>query len=275
MPTYGNFKLLQVLSYGKGELLEDANRVGLARKLSHTVEASFHLEQMKMGPKPSEWLVWLAKTPVYLCKTAVNFMKYSLLVPNSFEFLGKKYKYFYHPYNVTWDNERCIEVPIALDMVTSAKGKAVLEVGNVLSHYCRTSHEILDKYEVGKGVINEDIVGFSPAKKYDAIVSISTLEHVGYDEVPKEPKKIIAAFHSLEEICSRNGKILVTIPLGYNPAADLAVLENRLPMWKWAFIKRINSLDWAEVGVDEAKKSKFGAPFPAANCMAIGIRVMG
>jgi hypothetical protein len=38
---------------------------------------------------------------------------------------------------------------------------------------------VLDKYEQAPGVINEDVVSFSPPQKYDLIVSVSTLEHVG------------------------------------------------------------------------------------------------
>jgi hypothetical protein len=43
-------------------------------------------------------------------------------------------------------------------------GRNVLEVGNVLSHYFPVHHDVLDKYEKAKGVINEDVVEFSPAK---------------------------------------------------------------------------------------------------------------
>jgi hypothetical protein len=109
----------------------------------------------------------------------------------TFIFNGKTYYYFVHKYNTTWKNERAVEVPIIWDIVREhyRQGKRVLEVGNVLSHYFRIFHDVLDKYEVAEGVINQDVVDFKPAWKYDLIVSISTLEHVGWDEEPKEPEK--------------------------------------------------------------------------------------
>lgn len=97
----------------------------------------------------------------------------------TFVFRVKQYKYFYHKYNTTWKLERTVEVPIIFEVVKKHHDKNILEVGNVLSHYFPVNHDIIDKYEKGKGVINEDVVDFRPPKKYDLIVSISTLEHVG------------------------------------------------------------------------------------------------
>jgi hypothetical protein len=74
-----------------------------------------------------------------------------------------------------------IEVPIIYEMVKEAEayGQKVLEVGNVLSHYFHVNHDIVYKYEKAKGVINEDVINFRLPKKYDLIISISTLEHMG------------------------------------------------------------------------------------------------
>ena len=63
--------------------------------------------------------------------------------------------------------------------------KNIFEVGSVLSHYFPINHDVLDKYEKGHGVINQDVVDFKPHNKYDLIVSISTLEHVGFDDNTK------------------------------------------------------------------------------------------
>lgn len=145
-----------------------------------------------------------------------------------FVFGGKKYKYFYHPYNQTWDNERRFEIPIIWDAVRQNQGKRILEVGNVLSHYFKVNHDVLDKYEKGKGVINEDAVNFAPKEKYDLIVSISTLEHVGWDETPKEPEKAVRALENLRKCLNPGGKIILTIPRGENPYLDQLLDNNQL-----------------------------------------------
>ena len=86
-------------------------------------------------------------------------------------------------------NERSIEVPIVMEIVNQNKGKRILEIGNVLSNYYKVSHDIVDKYEKAPNVINQDVVDFKTNEKYDLIVSISTLEHVGWDEEPRDDKK--------------------------------------------------------------------------------------
>src|SRR4030042_5946077 len=58
----------------------------------------------------------------------------------TFSFNEKLLNYFYHPYNETWDNERAIEIPIALSFLNENKNKEILEIGNVLSHYVPINH---------------------------------------------------------------------------------------------------------------------------------------
>jgi len=128
----------------------------------------------------------------------------------TFTFQRETYRYFYHKYNTTWRNKRAVEVPIVWKIVNKYIGRNILEVGNVLSHYFPVNHDILDKYEKAKGVINQDVVDFSPAKKYDLIVSISTLEHVGWDETPREPMKILRAIENLKRLLAPKGKKLLS-----------------------------------------------------------------
>jgi cyclopropane fatty-acyl-phospholipid synthase-like methyltransferase len=60
-------------------------------------------------------------------------------------------------------------------------------VGNVLSYYENSLSErdgvikrrIIDKFEIDIGVDNEDLMTLESEEKYDAIVSVSTVEHIG------------------------------------------------------------------------------------------------
>ncbi|MBN1677269.1 MAG: hypothetical protein JW880_01895, partial [Candidatus Thermoplasmatota archaeon] len=108
-----------------------------------------------------------------------------------FSLQGTKYRYFIHRHNTTWKNERCVEIPIVRKILDEYQGKTVLEVGNVLSHYFAVGHDVVDKYEASPGVVNQDVVDFRPGREYDLIVSISTMEHVGWDEDPREKSKIL------------------------------------------------------------------------------------
>lgn len=190
----------------------------------------------------------------------------------SFTFQGRSYYYFYHKYNSTWRNERAIEIPIIWNIVKEAKDKIILEVGNVLSHYFDVDYDIVDKYEKAEAVINEDIVNFHPPKKYDLIVSISTLEHVGWDEDPRVPSKVIKAIENLRELLSLDGRMIITLPLGYNCEIDKFLMENRLGFDKKYYLKRISRNNkWIETTWDNICDIRYGEPFPNANALVIGV----
>src|SRR5215204_6122781 len=107
----------------------------------------------------------------------------------TFRFRGESYEYLLHRYQVAGLTERTVEIPIAAQLVRKSGGGSVLEIGNVLSHYVDVAHDVVDKYEVAPGVENADVVDLRPGKHYDLIVSISTLEHVGWNEAPRDQLK--------------------------------------------------------------------------------------
>lgn len=185
----------------------------------------------------------------------------------TFRFRGKDYPYCCHWYNTTFDNERAIEVAIAEDLLRSARGRT-LEVGNVLSHYIGGRWDILDKYEKGRGVINEDIVDFQPAEKYDLIISVSTLEHVGFDEKLRDPAKFTAAVRKLQSILAPGGRIFFTIPVGYNPDA-VATLESQPLVAKKYYFEHVAQDRWEEVSRERGLSRQFASPFSFANALII------
>ena len=189
-----------------------------------------------------------------------------------FTFEGRKYRYFYHWYNATYWNERAVEVPIVWEIVKSHDGKRILEIGNVLSHYYAVHHTIVDKYEISPRVINEDVVALRlEGKKYDLIISISTLEHVGLDEDSREALKPLRAIENLRQVLADGGMIVVTIPMGHNPHLDTVLLESRIPFTRRLCLKRISRDNrWQQVDWDQIGYAKYNAPFPFANGLVIG-----
>lgn len=191
----------------------------------------------------------------------------------NFFFHGLSHEYFYHSYNFTWCNERIVEVPIIMRFIEEAGNKRILEVGNVLSHYVAHDHDVVDKYERSSMVINQDIAHFRSKKPYDLIVSISTLEHVGWDESDsRNPEKVIKAFDNIADQLCPNGNIVVTMPLGYNPDLDEIIDKKRLPFTQQYFLKRVSKQnEWQEVGYEEVRGARYDYPFHAANAIVIGI----
>jgi len=175
----------------------------------------------------------------------------------TFEVLGRRYRYFYHLYNITWKNERAVEIAVAKDFVASHPSDNMLEVGNVLSWYGSGRHDVLDKYEEAPGVINEDIVDFSPGRPYDVIVAISTIEHVGWDETPRDPTKVVRAIERLKELLAPGGTMLVTAPVGYNPALDAALEDGTVSFTTQAYMKRVGRTRWREASWGEVMGARY------------------
>lgn len=187
-----------------------------------------------------------------------------------FEFQGERYPYFYHRYNITWTNERAVEVPIVWRVVSSSRRKRILEVGNVLQHYFPVAHDIVDKYDPSPGLIRADVVDFRSPEPYDVIVSISTLEHVGWDEQPRDPEKVVAAVDNLVSLLAPGGKLIATMPLGYNPNLDGLLATDRLKFSRTGFLKRISPDNlWREVPWEEVESARYDQPYTCANVLLV------
>lgn len=190
----------------------------------------------------------------------------------SFMFNGICYLYFDNEYNSTIMNERAVEIPIIFEFIKKFRGKNILEIGNVLSHYYSVNHEVIDKYEKNEGVKNIDIVEFDSEERYDLIVSISTLEHVGWDEEKKDSQKIIYAIQKLRDYLKPYGRLVVTLPLGYNTNMDHLFSENKIQFDDQYYLKRVSENNlWKQVNWSDIKDSKYNTPFPYANGLIIGI----
>ncbi len=159
-----------------------------------------------------------------------------------------------------------------------AKDGEILEVGNVLSHYSEIRHQIVDKYEKAAGVVNEDVTEIQTSKQYDLIISISTLEHVGWDEntgnqkIVNDSEKILRALEKLRELLKPKGKIVVTVPIGYNPHLDKLLRTGKLEFDKVYAMKRaLKGSRWIETEPETIKTAKFNRQVPTANAILIGI----
>ncbi len=195
----------------------------------------------------------------------------------TFLFEGKQYRYFFHKYNLTWRNERAIEIPIVKGILQQTQGD-ILEVGNVLSHYFNIKHDVVDKYERGKGVMTKDVIELRTSKRYDLIISISTLEHVGWDESPyhtgfeEDSEKILKALHVLRSLLKPQGKIVVTVPLGYNPHLNSLLKSGKIKFDRQLFMKRVpRGGRWIEATWDQVQDMGFNMQVPTAKALLIGI----
>jgi hypothetical protein len=192
------------------------------------------------------------------------------LKEKTFSFDGATLKYFYAKYNITWVTERVLEVPIGMHCIQRAGEENSLEVGNVLSHYFPPKHAILDKFEKGPGIINEDILDYRPDRKFDLVLSISTFEHIGYeDDGPPDAEKIRSAIAACQRLLSAKGRLVITVPFGYNPYMDRYIAEGQINPDRVSYYEKTNKLDWISTTKEAALKRKYAKPYPYANAIMV------
>lgn len=136
-----------------------------------------------------------------------------------FSYNGVSLEGFDAEYNTTAKNERAVELAVARHWFEALPfGGRGLEVGNVLSHYAiGLPRRIVDRYEIAAGVENIDVFDIGPRQSYEWIVSISSIEHVGWRV---DPPAAIAALDHLRSLLLPGGKMLVTVPGGFQPVLD-------------------------------------------------------
>lgn len=191
----------------------------------------------------------------------------------TFRFDGREFDYFVHPYNRARENMRAVEIPIVRDALKQARGAKILEVGNVLSHYGPIDWDVLDVAEIGLGVINADLMTWQPLERWDLIVSISTLEHIGHGKYAQitgsvAPADVVSRMLSWLTI---DGRALLTVPVGYNPLLDSALREGVMPIERVCCMRRtLVGNEWVECGLAEA----MAAQRPEGYAWAVGMVVM-
>jgi SAM-dependent methyltransferase len=176
----------------------------------------------------------------------------------SFELQGDSYPYLFHRYKLSWLTERSVEVPVVQALVDRHRGQRILEVGHVLGHFRPGPHTVVDKYERAPGVLNLDVLDLGPLGPFDLIVAISTLEHVGLDESPRDPGKAARAVQALRERLAPGGQLVLTIPCGYNRDFDAAFCDGSIATDSLAALRRVPGRSgWREVSAEEAFSASY------------------
>jgi hypothetical protein len=186
-----------------------------------------------------------------------------------FRLFGTVYPIYVAWYNKTWRNERQVELPPALELVRQSDPNHTLELGNVLSNYQGVEHVVVDKYENQLWTVRQDIVDYRPGLTFRLIISISTLEHIGWDEAERDSAKFTRSLHHLVELLAPGGLLWATVPLGYSPFAD-AFLANPENGFDVQFMMRGSGRpgDWREVASASPEAFPYLQEIPTATAVA-------
>ena len=199
-----------------------------------------------------------------------------LIEPQTFQYRGNPLVQEFHAHNATWSNERALELAIAKFELSSAGNASTLEIGSVLTHYgigTLFPRTIVDKYEPSNGVINQDIFDLVPDSKFDLAFSLSTFEHIGIDEhdAEYEPERALAAVdHVLSNVLTKGGRLILTVPVGYNSALDQAAFAPKGPLKPVAAFVRLDCRNrWRSVEPGELTRTRYGHPYRAGNGLVV------
>ena len=129
---------------------------------------------------------------------------------------------------------------------------------------------MIDKYERVPGVIEADAAEFEPSQKYDLIVSVSTLEHIGFDEDVKDPEKVERAVRHLVDRClNPGGRLVFTIPLGYNKDLDNRLRDGRIVLDEVSCLRRSGSHGWEEAAFKDTAGFEYDRSVPTARAVLV------
>jgi SAM-dependent methyltransferase len=186
-----------------------------------------------------------------------------------FQLDGESHAYLFHRYKATWLTERAVEVPVVQRLVDREPGR-VLEVGNVLSHYRAQRHLVVDKYEQAPGIMNRDVLALDDLGRFELVVAISTLEHVGWDEEPRRPQAALEAVSALRERVAPGGRLVLTHPVGYNPHLDDALRSGAVPLERTVALRRAGRRTrWEQVPTEEAWRTPYDFLLYSARAVVI------
>jgi SAM-dependent methyltransferase len=185
-------------------------------------------------------------------------------------FDGAEVDYVVSKYNLTPINERCIELGILKSVLAKQKDAKILEVGNVWGHYFERDFEVVDKFEVAPGVTNSDFMDLEENHAYDLVFSISTFEHIGWDDDVREPEKLGAAFAKLRGLLAPGGEALISVPTGWNDWLNeqLVAGTTGADSVDW-FLRTGQICSWRNATKAEVETQKFGEPYRGANGLAV------
>lgn len=135
-------------------------------------------------------------------------------------------------------DERCVEYPWVVAQLRDS-GRLVLDAGSALNHDILVTHSILHQKTIhiltlapekdcfwhkGISYLFADLRDIPVRTEYyDTVVSISTLEHIGFDNsrylkkaghCEHRPEDLAKAMHELNRVLKPGGSLLFTVPFG-------------------------------------------------------------
>jgi hypothetical protein len=176
----------------------------------------------------------------------------------------QKYEIFCHNYNCGWPparmTERSVELAIADRWLQGHDRDEIYEIGAVTPYYWphRVKH-IVDPFDDHALVTHKESL-FNVSLDGKAVISISTVEHIGVDEYGQEENPALTIL-ALEKIFSESRSFCITAPLGYNIILDNYIKDKLLgcASMSISFLARgLQDNIWLQVDHSAASRAPYG-----------------
>ena len=164
-------------------------------------------------------------------------------------------------YNEPARNERNIELPLAFWFIENFPNDLV-EIGEVTPFYVNPEHPVYDLSaeleERKRDLFDVDCAGKN-------VLSISTVEHVGFGDYGNtpEPHKAIEAVKHLKK---KAKKYLITFPVGYNRELEADLVKSRI---KYFLMERDEQNKWVMSHHKDMNKYEYNNPYYAGNAICV------
>lgn len=175
--------------------------------------------------------------------------------------MTKLYYDFWGPYNNPRTNERNIELPIGFWFIENY-GDNLVEIGEVTAMYREAKHPVYD-LSSDQADRRRDVFDINMTDKN--VLSISTVEHVGFGDYGNKPEPHLA-IEAIKKIRKEAQKYMITYPVGYNVELDDDLMESGIPYF---VMFRDERNKWFMSVHNDLTKFKYNDPFYAGNAIVV------
>ena len=176
------------------------------------------------------------------------------------------FEYFYHSYNDTKNNERCVEIPFGFYFLNKFKFDTVIEIGAVMPYYSDiVLHKIYDIIDPYDKCIRDDLTKINFSFNDLNVLSISTIEHIGKGDYGLDVDDD-SGINFLKKIINESKNYLITFPWGYNKNFDERVLQNNID---FILIRRISEFKWEIDNTKDISNIKYNSPYSYGNSVIL------
>ena len=168
---------------------------------------------------------------------------------------------FWGPYNNPRINERNIELPIAFWFIEHYNDN-LIEIGEVTPFYRDPQHPV---YDLSSDIADRrrDVFDINMTDKN--VLSISTVEHVGFGDYGNTPEPHLA-IEAIRLIRKKSRKHMITYPVGYNEELDYDLMHSEIPYF---VMYRDDKNKWFMFDHKELQMFYYNEPFYAGNAIVV------